>query len=48
MNIKEEEKKDKIGVNAIINIYPKDFETSVSIYMDNRGMIFNTKQKKIK
>ena len=46
--LKRREEKNKIGLEAIISAYPKDFETNLDIYMDDRGIIFNTKQNRIK
>ncbi len=46
--LKKQEATSAIGMNAILSAYPKDFESSVKIYMDDRGIIFNTKQNKIK
>ena len=46
--LKKQEETGKIGINAIMSGYPKDFETSLKIYMDDRGIIFNTKQNRVK
>ena len=47
-DLKTREETSDIGVEAITSAYPKGFNTSLNIYMDDRGIVFNTKQKKIK
>ena len=46
--LEEQEKSGKLGIDAIMSAYPKDFETNLKLYMDDRGIIFNTKQNRIK
>ena len=46
--LKKEEETSQIGLNAIMSAYPKEFETSLKIYIDDRGIIFNTKQSRDK
>ena len=45
---KKQEENGKVGMDAIMSGYPKDFETSIKIDMDDRGIIFNTKQNRVK
>ena len=47
-SLKRREETSKFGVEAITSAYPKGSDTSLEIYMDDRGIVFNTKQKKSK
>lgn len=46
--LQKQEETSAIGMNAILSAYPKGFESSLKIYMDDRGIVFSTKQNKIK
>ena len=46
--LQQREEKSITGYKAIMGAYPKDFETALSIFIDDRGIVIGTKQERVK